>query len=93
MIHALNGKETVDLFIQNQDRIDVILMDVEMPIMDGYEATQMIRRIEKEANQIQTRIIALSANILAGEREKCIAAGMDDYLAKPFRIEQLLTLI
>ena len=93
LIHALNGKETVDLFIQNQDRIDVILMDVEMPIMDGYEATQMIRRIEKEANQIQTRIIALSANILAGEREKCIAAGMDDYLAKPFRIEQLLTLI
>lgn len=93
LIHALNGEEAVALYIQNKNQIDVILMDVEMPIMDGYEATEKIRSIENDEHIPATRIIAISANILVGEREKCLESGMDAYLSKPFRIEQLLRLL
>ncbi len=68
---------------------DVILMDCQMPIMDGFEASRQIRSEEKQAGRPAVPIIALTANALAGDREQCLAAGMTDYLAKPINRAQL----
>lgn len=84
---ALNGKEAVDAVRQNQ--YDIILMDVQMPVMDGLEATQNIRLLKK----YQPVIIAMTANAMQGDREKCIAAGMDDYISKPIRPEDLVKML
>ncbi len=83
---AKNGEEAVN--IAREEDLDVIFMDVRMPIMDGYEATKKIREFDQE-----TTIIALTAGVIKGEKERCVAAGMNDYLPKPFtfeRIEKLL---
>ncbi|HTL73094.1 MAG TPA: MASE1 domain-containing protein [bacterium] len=85
---AVNGREAVDKFRPGE--FDAILMDCNMPEMDGHEATAAIRHIEVENKVAQpVRIIAITANALAGERERCLAAGMDDYITKPFTSQQL----
>jgi CheY-like chemotaxis protein len=80
-----NGREAVDAFAKQ--RYDVVLMDLQMPILDGLAATREIRAAEKGK---RVPIVALTANAGGGEREKVIAAGMDDYLAKPFRAGDLI---
>ena len=68
---------------------DLILMDCQMPIMDGFEASTLIRQM----GGTQPVIVAVTANALVGERERCLRAGMDDYLSKPFLAEQLVTVV
>jgi len=91
---ADNGAAAVAM-IEN-DKFDIVLMDVQMPIMDGFEATAQIRNWEKENGQYTT-IIAMTANAMSGDRERCLRAGMDGYLAKPLRpkalVEKLLETI
>jgi PAS domain S-box-containing protein len=84
---AKNGREAVKAC--NENSYDVILMDCQMPEMDGFEATAAIRAQEKMANRKPVPIIALTASIMGGAFEKCLAAGMNDCLGKPFKIQQL----
>jgi len=85
---ANNGVEAIKQWMDND--YDVILMDCQMPELDGYEASQYIRKHEKETGQdTHTTIIALTAHSLITDRKKCIDAGMDDYLSKPFNFKQL----
>ena len=71
-----------------QGRFDLVLMDVQMPEMNGFEATERIRLLDRDAGR-HTLVVAMTANALAGDRERCLEAGMDDYLAKPFRADEL----
>ena len=87
IIECANGKEAVDLF--QKARPDLVFMDVQMPIMDGFEATFQIRNIGKKEG-IYVPIIALTAGALHTEREKCLEAGMDHFLTKPIDKEKLL---
>jgi CheY-like chemotaxis protein len=84
---ANNGKEALDKF--GTSKFDIILMDIQMPIMNGIISTKKIREIESSSNS-RTPIIAITANALLGDKEECLAAGMDDYISKPFQIEVLI---
>jgi CheY-like chemotaxis protein len=84
---AINGKEALDKF--GTSKYDVILMDVQMPVMDGILATKKIREIESSTNSF-TPIIAITANAMSGDRETCLAVGMDDYISKPFQVGELV---
>lgn len=89
---AENGVQAVEAFKNN--RYGLILMDCQMPVMDGYEATKEIRKIEKnEIERGYTPIIALTAHAMEEAKHKCKEAGMDDYLSKPFEIEKMINTI
>jgi len=96
VVLAENGARAVSLFKTKQ--IDLILMDIQMPEMDGYEATKQIRQIEKQVSKdlekvLRTPIIAVTAHAMKGYREKCIQADMDDYLTKPLKRKDLISMI
>lgn len=88
---AENGHEAVQVWEQEQP--DVILMDVQMPVMDGLKATRLIRMTEQTKQLSSTPIIALTANAMESDKAICLAAGMDDFLSKPFQIQALLDVV
>ena len=86
---ANNGKDALNMVRQKHSGYDVILMDCHMPMMDGYETTRHIREWEQSNGQSGTPIIALTADVLPGTEKTCLESGMNDYLAKPVRKENL----
>jgi signal transduction histidine kinase/CheY-like chemotaxis protein/HAMP domain-containing protein len=89
VISATNGRQAIEL-IQSNDQIGVVLMDIMMPEMDGYETMRDIRKVPKFS---ALPILALTAKAMKGDREKCLEAGASDYIAKPVNTEQLLSLL
>jgi CheY-like chemotaxis protein len=87
---AVNGSEAVRLF--GEQEFDLVLMDVQMPEVDGFTATRRIRELESRSGR-HTPIIAMTAHALKGDRERCIASGMDGYLSKPIQPDDLRTTI
>ncbi|MDM8538094.1 response regulator, partial [Desulfobacterales bacterium HSG17] len=85
---ACNGKEAVKKYTMEPDAYDLIFMDINMPVMDGFQATLLIRSFEKENKSVKKiPILALTANVLDEFKHKCIEAGMDDFLSKPIKRE------
>ena len=85
---ADTGRQAVDLF--QREPVDIVLMDLQMPEMDGIEATRAIRRMEAGSH---TPIVALTAHAMSTDRERCISAGMDDYLSKPISPDRLIATV
>ena len=84
---AENGQMALDRVAEGN--IDLVLMDCQMPVMDGFEATRRLRELEAGQNLPRLPIIAVTANAIKGDRERCLAAGMDDYVSKPINTEKL----
>ncbi|HEY0677393.1 MAG TPA: HAMP domain-containing protein [Chitinophagaceae bacterium] len=90
VITAESGKEAIGILNDDGQKVDMVLMDIMMPEMDGYETTQKIRREHKNSS---LPIIAVTAKAMKGDRQKCIEAGASDYITKPLKIDQLLSLM
>ncbi len=85
---ALNGKQALDMV--KEKHYDLIFMDCQMPVMDGFESTKLIRKHEnKNKSKTRTTIVALTADAMIGDKEKCLNIGMDDYLNKPFKMKDI----
>ena len=90
VITAESGKEAISIINDENQKIEMVLMDIMMPQMDGYETTSKIRREHKNSS---LPIIAVTAKAMKGDRQKCIEAGASDYITKPLKIDQLLSLM
>ncbi|MGH9613881.1 MAG: response regulator [Bryobacteraceae bacterium] len=88
---ANNGREALELV--EKEVFDLVLMDVQMPEIDGVEATIRIRQKEMQKGAARLPVIALTAHAMAGDRERCLAAGMDGYVTKPVRVKELFAAI
>jgi CheY-like chemotaxis protein len=84
---AGNGREALDAIAVKE--YDLVLMDCQMPVMDGYAATRALRALEKETGGKHLTVVALTANAMQGDSDSCLTVGMDDYLSKPFTIQRL----
>lgn len=84
---ASNGSEALDRM--ESSRYDIVFMDCQMPVMDGLEASRLIRQREKQQGRPRAAIVALTAHVADQDRSRCLEAGMDDYLGKPFRMQEL----
>ena len=82
-----NGREALHRVSSNE--YDLVFMDCQMPVMDGYTATELIRDQESQSGLRRTSIVALTAGTTREDRERCVAVGMDDYIAKPFSISDI----
>ena len=90
VVNAENGKEAVEIFkASEQGEFDFILMDVMMPVMDGLEATRIIRKMERP-DAVQIPIFAMTANAFSEDRKRCKEAGMTEHLAKPLNSEKMI---
>ena len=85
---AEDGADGLEKF--REGRYNLVFMDMQMPVMDGLEATRRIRKLEQEESRPRTMIVAMTANAMQGDRDACLAAGMDDYLSKPVKPKELL---
>ena len=90
VVTAESGREAINIINDDKQKVDMVLMDIMMPEMDGYETTQKIRREHKNST---LPIIAVTAKAMKGDRQKCIEAGASDYITKPLKIDQLLSLM
>ena len=90
MTVTANGREA--LAALDRENFDVVLMDVQMPEMDGFDATAAIRAREQDTGR-HLPIIAMTAHAMQGDRERCLAAGMDGYIAKPIQARELIDLL
>jgi len=88
-----NGNKAVETLKKHPRRFSLVLMDVQMPVMDGFEATRQIRKTEETERKIHIPIIAMTAHAMKGDKELCIAAGMDNYLSKPVNPEELYEMV
>jgi two-component system sensor histidine kinase/response regulator len=86
---AGDGSEAVDLLRTSHGEFDVVLMDIQMPVMDGFQATQIIR----EELKLKLPVLAMTAGVMVKERDRCINAGMDDFIAKPIDVEKMLAVL
>jgi PAS domain S-box-containing protein len=91
VFEAENGKKAIDLYVKNKESIDLILMDIQMPEIDGYRAAHEIRSIEGQNSNL--KIIALTARSIKGEEEKAKEAGMNEFISKPIRLDTLRALL
>jgi len=91
VVLAVNGRRAVDEV--SLSRFDLVLMDVQMPEMDGFEATLAIRALEKHLRRDSMPVVAMTAHAMSGDREMCLSSGMDDYLAKPIDAAALSAMI
>jgi CheY-like chemotaxis protein len=87
---AYNGQKALELLAEDGAAVDLILMDIMMPVMDGYETIKQIRA-QRQFNDLP--ILALTAKAMKGDREKCLAAGANDYLAKPVDVDRLFSML
>ena len=90
VVVAQNGREALEML--EKQHFDIVLMDVQMPEMDGFEATKQIREKE-QASGAHLPIIALTAHAMQGDQERCLVGGMDGYVAKPIKLEALFSVI
>jgi len=86
---AVNGTEAVEMFAANPDRYDLIFMDLQMPVLDGFGASREIRKLNSEKAKT-IPIIAMTANVFREDVEKCLAAGMNDHIGKPLDFDKVL---
>jgi two-component system chemotaxis sensor kinase CheA len=89
VLTAENGMQCLDL-IMGTEKIDIVLMDIMMPVMDGYETMKRLRGLDRHQD---VPIIALTAKAMKGDREKCMEAGATDYISKPLKLDQLLSVM
>ena len=88
-VAAETGQQALDLIASDPVGFNLVLMDCQMPVLDGYDATRELRRREGESGSAHMPVIAMTAHVMEGDREKCLAAGMDDYIGKPLDIGEL----